>query len=285
MKKFALLSSAIAIALASQPAAASPRILTGEPDYANEEARALVEEMLAAHGGTEPWSRIDGLRFDFFTKVIGNNSPPFLSVEHTNFRTGNTLIEWPMLGAQTGYDGKEVWSQNWRGPLPPGFFVGLTTSFITLPWLTQRADAHISAPRIGALPFHDEIYNVVTLTFDEAGPHVPGDFYELFIDRQTHLLEGIGFNITHPFMMRIANQAIGPNYHRIVEYTEVEGLKIPSYYVTHGFNQASGNQTEAMHSVFGLQADDVMEEGGPTRPADAVTDEMTSAWWADSIDN
>ena len=270
---------AIGFLLAS-PAVAGPRLLTGEPEYEDAEARELVEAMVAAHGGASAFDEATGLSFSFVTKVIGNGAAPFISTERTNLRDGTSRVEYPRWNAVIGYDGEEIWSQNWPIPLPPGFFAGLTTSFITLPWITQRSDANIAKPRLGLMPDHNELYHVVKVTFDSAGPHVPGEFYELFIDRESKLVEGVGFNITHPQMTRVASQPLGPNYHRFLEYVEIGQAVIPSYYITHGHNSANGGIVEAMHAVFDIRLDDLLRIDEVSRPEGGEIDEATSAWWA-----
>lgn len=276
MKKLFL---ALGLLLTPAIASAEPRMLTGGPEYENEEARRLIEAMVEAHGGAEPWKDIEGLRFKFITKIVGNGQRPLLSIEQTDLVNGTARLEFPYMDAVIAYDGEQVWSKGWRYPLPPGFFTGLTTSFITLPWLTQRSDANLSAPRLGAIPNKDELYHIVTLTFDRPGPQIPGAFYELFIDRETNLLEGIGFNITHPGMAANPNQPIGPNFHRIIEYTDAGGLKIPSYYITESFNASQQQDTYATHAVFDLEAVEPLTAEELRKPDDGLVDESTSVWW------
>ena len=255
-----------------------PVIADGSPDYESAESKALIEAMVEAHGGMEPWETVDAFTFQMITKVIGNGSAPTYSIETTDMNTGKAHLTYPFWDAQIAYDGKQVTSSNWPMPLPPGFFTSLTTSFITLPWLTQNSGVNLSAPRKALMPDDDTLYDVVRMTLDDPGPSIPGDFYDLFIDPESKLLTGIGFNITHPFMMRIANQPIGPNFHKFSEYQDLNGLVMPTYYETHGYNPKFG-QTRAIHSAFGFEMDKAFNHSLLKLPDGAVVDQSTSDWW------
>jgi|GEM_PF-4375920 len=275
---YVIACAAVTLSLAGG-ANAQPRLFKGEPAYQNNETRTLVNEMITAHGGTEPWQDISTLKFEIITKVIGNGSAPTYSIETTNLNSGAAYLDYPFWDAEIVWNNSEVWSRNWPLPLPPGFFTRLSTSFITLPWLTQNKHVKLSGLMPGHLPGDETLYDVVKMEFKNPGPSIPGEYYELFIDRETHLLAGIGFNITHPFMMQISSQPVGPNYHKFTEYKNVGGLVIPTYYETHGYNSQNGGITRAMHAVFGLDLNETFDESRLPRQDDSVIDESTTQWW------
>lgn len=267
-------------------ARAEERYFSGAPQYENAAAQRIVERMIAAHGGLEPWEGIDTMSFRFVTKVVGAPSPqpPFYSIETSNLNTGQVIIDWPWFNAETVWNGEEAWSRNWPiPPLPTGFFTKLTSSFITLPWLTQTDGVKIGAPTKDRLPEKaqdDKDYDVVRMTFDNPNPSIPGEYYDVFIDPDTHLMRAVRFNITHPAMVRIAGQPVGPNVHVFSEYHDVNGLKIPAYYYTYGGGAAAGPTVDALHIVFGLQMNAPFDEGRLAAPEDARLDEETASWWA-----
>jgi hypothetical protein len=275
---------AVCGALTINMAAFADPMFSGTPDYENDDARELVERMLAAHGGLEPWQDVQALQFHFFTKTINaqgpNPQPPFYSIETTRLSDGAARLEWPFLGAVTGWDTETVWSADWPiPPLPPGFFTGLTTSFMTLPWLIQTDGMRVSAPYDAELPGENVVLPAVRVTFDGQGPEIPGEYYEVFIDPETHLLRAIGFNITHPQMVAIAGQSIGPNYHVFREYTRRGGLVIPSYYETIGSRLDSDQVVGAIHVAWNIRLDLQLNDAAVSPPPDAVMDEATMAWW------
>jgi len=252
----------------------------GQPEYQDSRSQALVTAMLEAHGGTQAWSDAEVLSFRFVTKVVGGGAP-FYSIEKVALDAGATYIEWPWLQATTGWDGTTVWSKNWPMPIPPGFFTHLTTSFITMPWLTQHDDAVLSYVGHETLPKSEDEMEVVRLTFDAPGPHVPGNYYELFIDPERKLLRAVRFDITHPRMVANPNQPIGPNIHVFEEYRSLAGLVVPTYYVTHGTRQGQGS-TAAVHMVFDMSLEGRLEPKQTALPEGGVVDTATAQWWQGS---
>lgn len=279
-----ILAALSAISVFATAQAWADQMFSGSPEYETPEAQELVEAMLAAHGGIEPWQNVDAIRFNFFTKTIGapgpNPQPPFYSIETTRLSDGAARLEWPFFGAVSGWDTETIWSENWPiPPLPVGFFTGLTTSFMTLPWLTQTDGVHISAPYEATLPGENVTLPVVRVTFDFQGPEIPGDYYEVFIDPDTHLIRAIGFNITHPRMLELAGQSIGPNYHIFREYTRRDGLVIPSYYDTRGSRLDSDQIVGAIHVAWNINLNAQLSDEDVAPPEGAALDERTLEWW------
>jgi hypothetical protein len=262
-------------------AKAAPKF-SGTPIYESDEARALVEDMIAAHGGMSAWDGVETLQFHFFTKVVNPNAspPPFYSIETTRLSDGAAHIEWPLINAQTVWDGKTLWSENWNvGPLPAGFFIQLTTSFITLPWLTQTDGVTISAIEEKSWPGSDVTFPTVRMILNRRAPMIPGEFYDLFIDPETKRLKAIGFNITHPGMVRIAGQSIGPNYHVFKEYTRVGNAVLGSYYETIGSPAANGLTTRAIHNAFRFRQNIALTDDKLKPGPNAIVDEESMNWW------
>ena len=129
-------AGALALSFFAAPAAlAQESAYHGTPTYENAAAEALVQSMIAAHGGMDGFLENEALRFNFFTKVVldGGRQPPFYSVETVDLNSGASDITWPLMNARTVWNGTEMWSVGFPPPLPAGFFAHLTTSFITLP--------------------------------------------------------------------------------------------------------------------------------------------------------
>ena len=164
--------------LAAQSAGANP-FFYGEPDYHDEASKALAVELLNAHGGMQPFSTADSVKFSFFTKMLGNPNP-FYSHETLDLESGHATIDWPFWNARIAWDGETVWTTNWPMPLPAGFFVRLTSSFLTLPWQIHNAHADIGPVTTGQLPNDNTQYDVLRVTFDHRHPGIPGTFYEIF---------------------------------------------------------------------------------------------------------
>lgn len=264
------LASQLFIVLAAQPAG---------PSYATPETKSVVEAMVARHGGLPAWRSASQVRYRFFTRNVGADEP-WLSWESVEPRTGRARIDWPVLGAVTGFDGKDVWTRGWRVPLSPGFFAHLTYSFVTLPFQTQQDGVTLEAVGRGKLPNRPEELLTVRMTMTRPRGTVPGTYYRLFIDPSTHLLRAVEFDIAHPGMVANPDQPLGPNTHIFEEHRTVGGLVLPVSYLTVGRNPRDRVEHLAVHYVFDLSVDRPFDPATAQRPPDATVDSTTNRWWA-----
>ena len=250
----------------------------GAPSFADAESRALAERLLDAHGGMAPMTEAESLQFNFFTKMIGNPTP-FYSFEALDLDDGDAFVDWPFFDAAIGKDGDEAWTRNWPLPLPGGFFVRLTSSFLTLPWQLHADGATVGPAATGRLPGDDTEYDVLRVEFETRNPGIPGTFYEVFVDRETGLMAGVKFDINHPGMVANPEQPIGPNYHVFGDYRRFNGLAIPTFYKSYGRGSAQGGESNAYHFVWNLRTDRPFDDRRAKTPPDALIDHVSMAWW------
>ena len=264
--------------LASGVAQAAPWF-DGSPEYADDASRQLAASLLEAHGGMQPMQDAKSLQFNFFTKANGGPNP-FFSFEAVDLATGNAYLEWPDWNASVALHDGELWSHQWPMPMPAGFFIRLTTSFITMPWQMQANSANVGPVSQGQLPNDDMIYDVLRITFDQRSPSIPGTFYDLYIDTETHVMKGIRFDINHPGMVANPSQPLGPNFHVFFEHRQFDGLILPTSYVTYG--QGSGDAAGAYHFAWNVRLDEPFNEAKLDAPDGAVRDQVSMDWWQSS---
>jgi hypothetical protein len=253
----------------------------GEPEYSDEASRSLAEQVLEAHGGMQPMGDADSLKFSFFTKVIGGQVP-FYSIEAVDLATGNAYMEWPFWNSTIAWKDGELWSHQWPMPMPAGFFIRLTASFITLPWQIHADNANVGPASTGQLPEDDTVYDVLRITFDDRSPSIPGTFYEIFIDPDSHLMKGVRFDINHPGMVANPSQPIGPNVHVFGEYRQFDGLVIPTFYKSYGRGSANGGTSNAYHFAWDVSLDQPFDAERLNAPEGATFDEVSMQWWQSS---
>ena len=265
------------LVLTTAPAVAEP-FFAGEPDYHDDASRALAGDLLAAHGGMETFSAAPSVKFSFFTKMLGNPNP-FYSHETLDLQSGAATIDWPFWNATIGWNGEQVWTRNWPMPLPAGFFVRLSSSFLTLPWQIQTANAEIGPAFRGQLPDDDTQYDVLRVTYKERHPGIPGTFYEIFVHPETRLMAGLRFDINHPGMVANPSQPLGPNYHVFGDYRTFNDLVVPTFYKSYGQGSGNGGQSNAYHFVWDMTFSEALADSSTTPPADAQFDQLSSEWW------
>lgn len=253
----------------------------GNPEYLDDASETLARQVLQAHGGMQAMGNAESLKFSFFTKVVGGPTP-FYSVESVDLATGNAYLEWPLWDATIALEDGKLWSQQWPMPMPAGFFIRLTTSFITLPWLMQADTANVGPVTTDRLPGDDIEYDVIRLTFDDRSPSIPGTYYEVFVDPESHLVKGVRFDINHPGMVANPNQSIGPNIHVFDEYRDFDGLLMPTVYVSYGRGGANGGTSNAYHFLWDLSLDLPFDAARLDAPEDATFDDVSMQWWQSS---
>ena len=165
-------------------------------------------------------------------------------------------------------------------PLPAGFFVRLTSSFLTLPWQIQTDSALVGPVRVDRLPGDDTDYDVLHVTFAKRHPGIPGTFYEIFVDPDTHLMAGVRFDINHPGMVANPKQPLGPNYHVFGDYRSFNDLTIPTFYQSYGQGSSAGGDSNAYHFVWNMQVDQPFDTSRVELPSDALVDRVSIDWWS-----
>lgn len=263
--------------LAAGPALAEP-FFAGKPDYYDKASRELAAELLAAHGGMDPLADSPSVKFSFFTKMLGNPNP-FYSHETLDLKSGAATIDWPFWNATIGWDGDQVWSRNWPMPLPAGFFVRLSSSFLTLPWQIHSGNAEIGPVFRGQLPDDETQYEILRVTFNTRHPGIPGTFYEIFVHPETRLMAGLRFDINHPGMVANPKQPLGPNYHVFGDYRTFNELVIPTFYKSYGQGSGNGGTSNAYHFVWDMKLDEPFDTHRAAAPADAQIDQVSAEWW------
>jgi len=253
----------------------------GKPQYADDASRTLAHQVLAAHGGMQAMADAESLKFSFFTKVVGGQMP-FYSIEAVDLESGDAYMDWPFWDATIAWNDGQLWSHQWPMPMPAGFFIRLTTSFITLPWQMNADSANVGPVSSGRLPQDETDYDILRVTFDERSPSIPGTFYEVFVDPETRLMKAVRFDINHPGMVANPSQPIGPNIHVFEEYRRFDGLLIPTFYMSYGRGSANGGTSNAYHFAWDLSLDQPFDTERLDAPEGATFDDVSMQWWQSS---
>jgi hypothetical protein len=274
-----LLKVLILISLIAPAASQASPFFQGNPRYLDEQSQALAEKVLAAHGGMQPWADAHSLQFKFFTKMI-NGPMPFYSFESLDLESGAAYIDWLLFDATVAWDKQRLWSNNWPMPISSGFFVRLTSSFITLPWQIQSDSARLGPVSQGQTPEQDGVtYDILRVTFDQRSPAIPGTFYDLYVDPKSGLMKAIRFDINHPGMVANPKQPLGPNFHVFGEFRRVDGLILPTFYKSYGQGSAQGGKSNAYHFAWDIRLDQPFDASRLEPPEGAKLDQISMDWW------
>ena len=273
MKRLLLAALAMALFAASLPAdAATPR--NGRAISEDEQAVQIVQRMMAAHGGFHRWSSRETCSFVHSMTAPGYEDDPWVSREVIEQSTRRTYQDWPRDDARVAFDGKRVWSLNWQRGNPPKFMVNMAYYFLNLPWITQDAGVYLEASGTGRFPNAEKDYLTVRMTFGEEIGDTPDDYYVLFVDPDTFTLKAAEYVVTFAPMLDLFGapadtKFLGPFWKVYTEWTEVDGLTVPTRYDTY---MADGN-VMGIHEVEEWSFRAKFDESRMRMPADAVVDD------------
>lgn len=247
-----------------------------EPDYASAETRRVIEAMVEAHGGLEKWRDAPAIRFD---DIMHDN---YHQKEHFAWWVAHEVIDqksrkvwqnWPMDDARIGYDGKNVWSQNWNKGNPPPSMVHFFYYFVNLVWLTQDDGVNLSDVTRFDWPGANKSLYEIRMTFDEApGIGKAGNgYFVLYVDPDSYRLFGYQYaNGYRPLLEAMGmpeREVFGPLWRIITRYEEVDGLLFPSAFRT---MPEADERIVGNHLILNIDISTPFEHDRAAQPKDAV---------------
>jgi len=214
-----------------------------QPQYASGNSRDVIEKMIKAHGGIEKWRSVPAISFD---AIMHNNYHDknelawWVARESIDQKTRQVYQDWYLNDAQIGYDGNNVWSNNWKKTNPPTSMLYFFYYFINLPWITQDDGVILSEVSQFEWPGHGgKTYHQVKMTFEK--PPIIGksalDYFILYIDPDSNLLVGYQYAVGNRALLKSLGQPperklFGPLWRVITKHQTVDGLVFPAAFRT-----------------------------------------------------
>lgn len=211
------------------------------PVYASPATRAVIEKMVAAHGGLERWRSAPAIRFDSSLEVHfgGDNWVPFAEEAVVDPRTRRVYAKLPNADGTFGriaFDGTRAWSAGeLRGiaRAPARFTAWRNFYLFSLPWMTQDPGVRLSEPGHARLHGESKDCITVTMTFDAGTGDTPKDHYVLYVDPDTHRLRAAEYVMTYASMMRDGVSESPPSIFMWEETATVDGFVVPTRYTVY----------------------------------------------------
>lgn len=252
---------------------------TGRPTYKTENAKALIEQMVKAHGGMQKWNSSPTLGF---THILVFGEPLatefWVSRETTEIKTERTYQDWPAFDGTLASDGTKTWTQNWKLDNPPSVNVNAIYHILAMPWLTQKREAILEELPKAKLGNEAILYDIVKMTFKKESKTSPHQYYTLYIHPGTHLLKGIAYNITNGAFLDLiglpkTEKSLGPFTHIIYTYTTVDGLTFPEKYDTFDPTNHNAGRHIAYDFLLNAKFDEIRMKIGKDALVDASKSE------------
>lgn len=257
--------------------ASDPNPNNNGPKYANDASKAIIEKMIEAHGGYEKWAEIETMAF---TTAMHSESLGFLRFwikdQVIEMKSRRTYQDWPLVGSKMSYDGKQVWSEDWRVGNPPSHQHSVFFYYLNLPWLTQDEGVKIGeAELVEHKAFDNKVYKVkMSYTKSPVLGKSAKDSYTLYIDSETFLLSGYEYTVGYGPMLDVLglpkDQAVfGPVFRKNNYTADINGLKFPVLFTTHDTEMTS---QYGDHAIYDIKFNAGFDESRMTPPENAVFD-------------
>lgn len=214
--------SAFVLAGCILAAGAAPR-----PAAAQETTQDVVNAMIQAHGGMEAWESAPTVSFTdtWFTPSGESRGSTRVLVDQQR--------RWAVLdgvedSSRVVWDGQRAWSLHYGAGAPPRFVALLNYYFLNLPWLTQDPGVILGPPGKATLWDDPTEYTTIRMTFEPGTGDTPNDYYELYIDPETHRLAGCEYIVTYAALLPEGMPHTPPHVLLYDGFTEVNGLLVPT---------------------------------------------------------
>ncbi|MEN8373933.1 MAG: hypothetical protein ABFS34_00635 [Gemmatimonadota bacterium] len=280
------LLTAVASALALPGAGGATPTAAG-PTYDGDATREVVEAMLEAHG-YERWTEAPSARFELIMNLLELPVQGERRYFHNwrrydvtlDPRTSRGFVEMPFEEIEqpsVGFDGASVWAREYViEPMfrdPPLNLLYMHSSIVQMPFLTQLDGARLEDGGTGTLPGQERELPVVSMTLSVGDGAV---HFQLFIDPDTHLLEGFVHDAFYPPLpggippTPFPGNVAGMRIARIVDVRQtVDGVVIPRTYYSIAEAPDGTLALNGTHLVLEASFAEPFDEGRSARPADA----------------
>ncbi len=255
-----------------------------QPRYATPETKHIIQQMIEAHGGLEIWQSAPTLSYEH--EMIDPSTPddPWLSLEVIEQGRRRIYQDWPLDGGKLAFDGENVWTENWGRGNPPGMMAFVSYFFLNLPWITQDDGVVLDEVRQGdypedTAPATGKAFDIVRMSYDPKTTGAsPYEYYDLYIDPDTYLLQAVQYTLTYRPLMDLFGvpkdvKFLGPLFKVYQSYTDVDGLKLSNRYDTYRKGQIYG-----IHTVKNYSLKRAFDASRLEMPADAVIDSTFKAY-------
>lgn len=254
--------------------------LSAKPKYASDQTKEVIEAMVKAHGGIDKWRAAPAISFDaiMHNNYHGKNELAWWVARETiDLKTKQVYQDWFIDDAEIAFDGKDVWSRNWRKSNPPTAMLYFFYYFVNLPFLTQEDGVILSEVSDFEWPGHGgRKYHEVKMTFKEK-PTIGKsalDYFVLYIDKESNLLVGYQYAIGNKAFLNALGlppekKLFGPLWRVITKHQTVDGLVFPAAFRTMPQADApiAGN-----HIVTNIDLNTPLDKTKLRKPESAVID-------------
>lgn len=210
------------------------------------DASTAVAAMVEAHGGISAWQALDSIYVEREHLFAGREQPIRFNI-HGEYPSHRIFQVWQAPAGTLAWDGERAWSSEWplAGQLMPRYVTGIGFYLVNMPWLVSRDARSLESLGCGgSLPGKAGRQYLVIAADYEPDPtrkpawfEGPTDRFDLYIDPDTHRLQGVMQHWTYagrldsaglPASVTVIAQLFVPD-----DFVEANGLILPGSYTAY----------------------------------------------------
>lgn len=203
----------------------------------DQNAEKIIGKMTKAHGGLDKWENAASISFKAHLEFLFGNMPEYFETVTVHPLSREAYVDFLEEGgekrAEIAFDGKTAWAKGVRKGIenaPPRFTAWRNFYLFNLPWVVHDEGVNISTTKMTDVPDDLQKHLQVKMTFGEDIGDTPKDFYVLFINPETFLLDAATYNMTYASMLPPNSNSLPTSLLRFKSYTEKNGMKLLSAY-------------------------------------------------------
>lgn len=203
----------------------------------SEEAEKIVMKMTNAHGGLDKWKAAPSISFKAHLEFLFGNMPEYFEAVSVHPQSREAYVDFLEKDgtprAQIAFDGETAWAKGVRKGIenaPPRFTAWRNFYLFNLPWVVHDEGVNIHVTEMQAVPDDLKKHLKIKMTFGEDIGDTPKDYYVLFINPKTYLLDAATYNMTYASMLPPNADSLPTSLLRFKKYEDAGGLKVLTAY-------------------------------------------------------
>lgn len=205
--------------------------------FSSKEIKSTIHKMTKAHGGLDKWSEARSISFKAHLEFLFGNMPEYFEAVTVHPESRKAYVDFLEANgekrASIAFDGQTAWSKGPRKGIenaPPRFTAWRNFYLFNLPWLVHDPGVKLSEADMENNPEDLKQHLKVKMTFGENVGDTPKDYYVLYINPKTHLLDAATYNMTYASMLPPDAESLPASLLRFKSYQSTAGLKMVNEY-------------------------------------------------------
>ncbi|MEM6815092.1 MAG: DUF6503 family protein [Bacteroidota bacterium] len=193
-------------------------------------------EAIEAHGTLNTWFENGPISFHFDYQPLDDNlrRNTYQVVDKWSVRAVQEMAE--NREVKFGWDGTNAWiyPDSVDLPINPRFWSITPYYFVGLPFVL--ADEGVILEELGKKEYNGITYDLIKASYEKGIGDAPGDYYVIYINPETNLMEGLRYIVSYPGFFPAGNHS-PEKFMEILDTQVIDGIIMPTGYKTYWFKE------------------------------------------------